>query len=157
MAADDPNRHREPTLGDGVVPDFMTALAHANQRTAGPRVNKRQSSRSKVAGIHAAGATGTDCTRSPTKCSSISSPGAASPFSAAISGAISSTCETSCSKVAASVVSGNSSLEHHHHRGLAIPLRLDLKDLSRVRHPVVFRGDRSPSEMIADGSESTTG
>ena len=37
MAADDPNRHREPALGDGVVPDFMTALAHANQRTAGPR------------------------------------------------------------------------------------------------------------------------
>jgi hypothetical protein len=40
--------------------------------------------------------------------------GAASPFSAAISGAISSMRETSCSKVGASVVNGSSSLEHHH-------------------------------------------
>jgi len=40
--------------------------------------------------------------------------GGASPFSAAISGAISSTRETSCSKVGASVVNGSSSFDHHH-------------------------------------------
>jgi hypothetical protein len=27
MAADDPDRHWEPALGDGTVPDFMTAFA----------------------------------------------------------------------------------------------------------------------------------
>jgi hypothetical protein len=40
--------------------------------------------------------------------------GRSKPFSAAISGAISRTRETSSSKVSASVVNGSSSFEHHH-------------------------------------------
>jgi hypothetical protein len=47
--------------------------------------------------------------------------------------------ETSCSKVAASVVSGNSSFGAPPDGGFMVPLRPYLEDFSRVRHPALFR------------------
>ena len=108
VPADDRDRHREAPICDGAV----TFLPVRTNRQAARQI--RRSSRSNIAGIHPAPTTGTDCTLSTMTCTSISSPGAASPLSAAISGATSSTRETSCSKVGASVVNGSSSSEHHH-------------------------------------------
>lgn len=69
--------------------DFVVPLPGETKRQMA-RLRMRSSSGSNVAGIYAAATTGTDCTRSAITWTSISSPGAASPFSAAISGAISS-------------------------------------------------------------------
>src|SRR5262249_36316377 len=112
VATDDPDGYREAAISDRTVPDFVTALAGTGE--VATRASQQAPQFPKVAGIHAAATTGTDCTRSATTCNSSSSPGAASPFSAAISGAIALTRETSCSNVGASVASGSSGFAHHH-------------------------------------------
>ncbi len=129
----------------------MISPSRPDEGTTGSRQDQR-SSRSKFAGIHAMATTCADCIRSAMTCTSISSLGAASPFSAAISGAISSTREPSCSKVDASVLNGSSSFEHHHTpASLSHSARISkILSLLQARRPAPFH---VVSLALRDGSE----